>query len=174
MALKVYHKRFYRYLYLRLIRQSGTAHQLALGVAVGIFFGFVVPVLQMLFAIAFAWLLGCNRILAAACTWVSNPLTYGPFWGLNVWVGSFFINLSNPEAMDKFLEGNFETWGEWWEATKTIGLDGTLMFLSGGTLVGGVLGLLSYGVVFKLISDHQKRKKARLNARRSSLQSEGV
>ena len=74
-AIKITERKFYKYLYLRLIRQRGTASNLALSVAIGVFFGFVVPLFQMLLAVVAAWALKTNKIVAVACTWISNPLT---------------------------------------------------------------------------------------------------
>jgi uncharacterized protein (DUF2062 family) len=57
----------------RLDRQS-----VARGVAVGIFFGILVPVAQIVFAVLVAISIRANVAVAAACTLVSNPLTF-PF-----------------------------------------------------------------------------------------------
>lgn len=50
----------------------------AAGAAIGVFFGFLIPILQIAFAAAFAVLLRANLPVAAASTLVSNPLTYAP------------------------------------------------------------------------------------------------
>ena len=52
----------------------------ATGAAVGVFFGLLVPVVQIPLAVAAAWLLRCNLPVAVAGTLVSNPLTYVPIW----------------------------------------------------------------------------------------------
>jgi uncharacterized protein (DUF2062 family) len=50
----------------------------ARGVAIGLFFGFLIPVAQILFAAIVAVLLRANLGVAAAATLVTNPLTF-PF-----------------------------------------------------------------------------------------------
>lgn len=52
----------------------------ARAVAVGVFFGFLLPIAQFLFAVAAAILLRANVAIAAASTLVSNPLTFPPIY----------------------------------------------------------------------------------------------
>jgi len=47
-----------------------------------VFFGFLIPVAQILFSALFALLLRANLPVAAVSTLVSNPLTYGPIFVL--------------------------------------------------------------------------------------------
>lgn len=50
----------------------------AAGAAIGVFFGLLIPVLQVGFAALLAALLRANLPVAAVSTLVSNPLTYAP------------------------------------------------------------------------------------------------
>ena len=50
----------------------------ALGAAIGVFFGFMIPVLQIVFSALFALLLRANLPVAAVATLVSNPSTSAP------------------------------------------------------------------------------------------------
>lgn len=52
--------------------------EVAAGAAIGVFFGFLVPVLQILLAAVLAVALRANLPVAAAATLVSNPVTYLP------------------------------------------------------------------------------------------------
>ncbi|MCL4762115.1 MAG: DUF2062 domain-containing protein [Burkholderiales bacterium] len=52
--------------------------RVAVGAGIGVFFGFLIPVLQIAAAAAFAVMLRANLPVAAAATLVSNPLTYAP------------------------------------------------------------------------------------------------
>lgn len=53
---------------------------IALGVALGIFFGLLLPVAQMPVSAAFAMLLRANLPMAVASTLVTNPVTFGPVY----------------------------------------------------------------------------------------------
>ena len=50
----------------------------ALGAGIGVFFGFIVPVMQIPGAAVLATLLRANLPVAAVATFVSNPLTFAP------------------------------------------------------------------------------------------------
>jgi uncharacterized protein (DUF2062 family) len=50
----------------------------AVGAGIGVFFGFLIPVLQIAGAALFALVLRANLPVAALSTLVSNPLTYAP------------------------------------------------------------------------------------------------
>ncbi len=52
--------------------------RVALGAGIGVFFGFMFPVLQIVAAAVFAVLLRANLPVAAVSTLVTNPLTYAP------------------------------------------------------------------------------------------------
>ena len=69
-------------------QQEGSPGQRARGLAAGIFCGcFPFFGLQTLLGIALASLVRGNHILAAAGTWISNPLTYIPLYWFNYAVG---------------------------------------------------------------------------------------
>lgn len=53
---------------------------LALGLAIGIFFGFLIPVAQIPFSAAAAVLLRANLPVAMGSTLVTNPVTFGPVY----------------------------------------------------------------------------------------------
>ncbi len=54
--------------------------RVATGAAIGVFFGILVPVMQIAAAAGVAVLLRANLPVAAVATLVSNPLTYVPIW----------------------------------------------------------------------------------------------
>ena len=85
-------KRYLRCIVRRLAHLKGSSDTLARGFAVGIFagglplFGF-----QVIFAVTLALLVRGNKIVAAASTWVSNPLTYVPIYLFNFQVGRWLL-----------------------------------------------------------------------------------
>ena len=69
-------QRSFRYYYLRVTRQRGTPENIAFGMAIGVFFGLLIPVGQIVAALLAATLLKANRMTAFLGTWVSNPATF--------------------------------------------------------------------------------------------------
>jgi len=53
---------------------------IAMGLALGVFFGLLVPVAQIPFAAAMAVVLRANLPMAVASTLVTNPVTFGPVY----------------------------------------------------------------------------------------------
>ncbi|NER00307.1 MAG: DUF2062 domain-containing protein [Cyanothece sp. SIO2G6] len=81
-------KRRLRYFYLRFVRLRGSPEAIATGVATGVFAGwFPLFGLQTIIGIALATIFKGNKLMAAAGTWVSNPLTYIPIYYFNFRVG---------------------------------------------------------------------------------------
>lgn len=63
----------------------------ALGAGVGVFFGFLTPILQIAGAAVFALVLRANLPVAAFATLVSNPLTYAPIGVAAYETGSWIL-----------------------------------------------------------------------------------
>lgn len=83
-----------RYYYLKLIRQRGSPAAIARGLAVGVFAGlFPLFGLQTLIGVGLATICRGNKIIAAAATWVSNPLTYVPIFYFNFKAGLFTLRV---------------------------------------------------------------------------------
>lgn len=77
-----------------------TRRRVANGAAIGVFFGFLIPVLQIVVAAAAALLLRANLPVAAAATLVSNPLTYVPIWVAAYQTGSELLgDTTDPEQV---------------------------------------------------------------------------
>lgn len=68
-----------------------TRRRVAAGAAIGVFFGFLIPVLQIAAAAAAALLLRANLPVAAVATLVSNPFTYVPIWVAAYQTGSVLL-----------------------------------------------------------------------------------
>jgi len=107
----LYHPRLWRF----------SRRGLALGAAIGVFFGFLIPIAQIPFSAAAAVVLRANIPAAAASTLVTNPVTFGPVYYLAWKVGSVIVNEPHPPpppatlTQEEFEQRPGETW---WEATK--------------------------------------------------------
>ena len=73
-------------------KQEGTPAKRARGLAICVFSGcFPLFGLQTFLGLGLASLLRGNHFLAAAGTWISNPITYIPLYWLNYRVGCIFL-----------------------------------------------------------------------------------
>ena len=80
----------------------------ALGAAIGVFFGFMIPVLQIVFSALFALLLRANLPVAAVATLVSNPFTYAPIGVLAYRTGSALLGEPMSPAEEAAIERSAE------------------------------------------------------------------
>jgi uncharacterized protein len=157
MALKVTDKKFYRYIILKLMRQKGTPHTLALSVAIGTFFGFFIPVCQMFVAIFFAWIFKVNKIVSAACTWITNPVTIPIVFPFNVYLGSFFIKGDVDMDFIVTTMSNLR-FSEILDLGVKLGGSGVLMFIIGGSILGSIFSPISYAFVYITAKKHRELK----------------
>ncbi|TIC83638.1 DUF2062 domain-containing protein [Crenobacter intestini] len=72
----------------------------ALGMAVGVFFGLLTPFAQILFAVAVSILLRANVAAAALSTLVTNPVTFAPVYWLAYRVGQWLLGGSGAPPAD--------------------------------------------------------------------------
>ena len=100
----------------------------AAGVGIGVFFGFIIPILQIAGAAVFAVLLRANLPVAAASTLVSNPFTYAPIVVAAYHVGSALIGAPEGEAPASMTSGDatspkliYTPARPWWKRLSGMG-----------------------------------------------------
>jgi uncharacterized protein (DUF2062 family) len=76
----------------------------ARGAAIGVFFGFLIPIAQILFSALFAVVLRANLPVAAVATLVSNPFTYAPIGVLAYRTGSALLGEPMSPAEEAVIE----------------------------------------------------------------------
>lgn len=137
-----------KYYFLRFIRLRGEPHELALGLAIGIFIG-MMPIMpfQLALAVTLALVFKGSKITAIIGTWVSNPLNWyflyyfsyrigGALMGLSMKNGSFHSMMTSVQNGEEIML----------VLGKIIGAGGTMIFalLLGGFLMGVVVSIPSY------------------------------
>lgn len=187
MALKFTDKKFYKYLFLKLSRRKETPAHLASSVAQGLLVGMLVPPpFQIISVLIIGTITKANRVVASAATFITNPFTMPAIYAWNVWLGSKFIRMSQPEKFDelmsrwdtieaweKFFGDIFQfhllqEWTKWssWQAFFSnifeFGLDWLYMFFIGGGITGIIISLPAYFIILKAISNHREKKSARI------------
>ena len=131
----LYHPRLWR------ISRRG----LDLGVAIGIFFGFLIPIAQIPFSAAVAVALRANLPVAVVSTLVTNPVTFAPVYYAAYQTGAWMLALEtqehDPDAAPAVAHSPDAT-----EEDEGFGLAKTWDYISG---VGKplVLGLVTFAVL---------------------------
>lgn len=141
----------------RLAKREEEPEALARGIAVGMFAGLLPMLGQSFVAIALAWAVGGSRIVAAAMTFVSNPLTTFPIFVFDYWVGCQLLS----KEMLHVSPSDFESW----EKFSALGLDFVLTIFAGGLLVGGLSGVIAYFAGHSIVKKLQARRHQKRPAR---------
>ncbi|TNF61077.1 MAG: DUF2062 domain-containing protein [Burkholderiales bacterium] len=128
---------------------------IAVGVAIGVFFGLLVPIAQIPLSVGMAVAMRANVPAAAASTLISNPATYGPLWYGSYRLGKFVLgreSMGEEEAMRVLSRAQREagkaedsqgTLKRWF---RQLGDIGKPLFL-GMALMATFTGLLAYFLV---------------------------
>lgn len=152
---------------------------IALGLALGIFFGLLIPVAQIPFAATVAVVLRANLPMAVASTLVTNPVTFGPVYYGAYKLGKKVLGerplpeqkalaiLERSQARQQEAEGLIERGKYWVSHLTTVGKP----LVVGLAIVATLSGLVVYFVasalwVIKVRLDRRQRLQSR--ARRSS------
>ncbi|MEO0588051.1 MAG: DUF2062 domain-containing protein [Planctomycetota bacterium] len=138
------------YWYRRIVALRATPHQIAMGAAVGVFIGFTPTFgFQMLAAVVVAFLFRLSKPATVIPVWISNPVTFVPFYaatyavGALLWPGETLADL--PATMKSIAQ--LETWKDQGRAFWSLGtsLFGPLWI--GAVVLGGPLAVVTYPVV---------------------------
>ncbi|MDH4061375.1 MAG: DUF2062 domain-containing protein [Aquincola sp.] len=101
----------------------------ARGVAIGVFWAFVVPFLQIVFAAAHCIWWRANIPVAAGVTLITNPLTVGGWLWLAYQLGSLFVSPGAAAPAGDGVLGQLQALG--WPTVV-----GMVMFAVGGSILG--------------------------------------
>lgn len=117
---------------------------IALGVALGVFFGLLVPLAQIPLSAGAAMLLRANVPAAVASTLVSNPVTFGPIYYAAYRLGAALVGeeapAMEPEISPPRGEGVIAWLDYTWERFATVGKP----LLLGLAIMASAMGLLVY------------------------------
>ena len=151
-------RRLIRYYYLRFIRLRGDPHELALGMAFGIFTG-MMPIMpfQMAVSVALALIFKGSKITAALGTWISNPLNWYFLYYFSYKLGAWILGMEGYSVIFATIMDMVRSEVESMVIVEKILQSGGFMaaaFLLGGLIMGAVVALPSYFIfltIFKRI-----------------------
>lgn len=148
-----------RYLYYRFLRLRGSQQEIARGLAAGVFTGlFPIFGLQIAAGILLAILVKGNKIMAAAGTWISNPLTSIPLFFINYQVGCWLLGYSYQSIKSEDFQS--------WETIAQLGNQFMTALIVGCFFMGTVCAIVSYFLclwLLKRTNNKQRRKLKHLN-----------
>ncbi len=148
-----------RLTYLQLLRLRGNPKVIATGLAIGVFAGaFPFFGMQTIIAVALAAILRGSKVAAAAATWISNPITYVPFFVFNYKVGKLVLGVEEPLNLTLDLES--------FTYFRELGAKFAITLLTGCFIVGAILAVITYFASLKIFRRlHRKKLKNKLYTR---------
>lgn len=96
----------------------------ARGVAIGAFFGLMIPVAQIPVAAVIAFFLRANLWVSATATLITNPLTFGPLYYFAYQIGVALLGVPEPATAEELAAratSVLEWFGYWWDRFLTHG-----------------------------------------------------
>lgn len=122
--------------------------RVAMGAGLGLAVGVIPLPTQMLLAAFVA--IGCRANVAAAiaATWLTNPLTLVPIWGLAIFLGRQVLGVHGPISAPQELALDWGNPGSWWPAVSEWLSQLGAPLLVGLPCAGALLGLTLYVVVY--------------------------
>ncbi len=143
-----------RYYFEKLIHLKHSPSKIALSIAIGIFFGLVLPMgLQTFVAVPIALMLGCNMLLTITATLISNPVTILPIYYVAIKIGKYItnINLSWETVSKTVSHPSFEN-------LLLLSKDGLLVLFTGTFVLATVISSIVYFITLKVIVILRKRR----------------
>ena len=161
-----------RFILHHVLHADDPPERLARGVAVGVFVTFTPTIgVQMALVVFLAWLLRANKVVGLPVVWVSNPVTFIPIYFPSYVIGAMLMGRHlRGDGKDPAMrlewwkqlgdppEGMLDTFRFYWQKLEVIA--GPLWL--GCFVVGSVLALLSYFIVFHTVRGYRLRRWGRL------------
>lgn len=120
---------------------------IAIGMAIGVFFAFLIPIAQIPFSAAMAVALRANVPVAVASTLVTNPITFPPVYYAAWRVGGAVLGVDAKQARQGEVEAATERADANWFVRAWMGLTGVGKPL----LVGLVIFACGFGLLVYLL-----------------------
>jgi uncharacterized protein len=140
----------------------------AAGAGIGVFFGFLVPILQIALAAVFAILLRANLPVAALSTLVSNPFTYAPIGVAAYRVGAAVLGEPASQLDEAVIQEEVEhakvtevVEPRWWERFAGVGKQ-IMVGLAIFAVLGGLGAYFATHLAWRIaVFLRQRRRRAR-------------
>lgn len=164
-ALK--YSRQIKYYSLKFIRLRGKPHELALGIAFGIFSG-LMPIMpfQTALAVALALFFRASKITAALGTWISNPLNWYFLYSFSYRIGASVLGLPEKSGIFSSVMASVRNGEETMVVIGKMAGAGSAVvsaFLIGGVAMGFIFAIPSYFIFLKIFQTIKSWRERRGN-----------
>ena len=156
--LKDYWNRTTHFCVHRILHAGDPPHNLALGIAVGLFVALLPLVgIQMGLALGLAWLIRANKAVAVTLVWISNPLTMVPIYYPGYWLGCKLLNMPTGGRWIELVQSNESASVKFRAFMDNLQDFAGPLFL-GTFVVATLVGVISYYVSLAIIRSYRLRR----------------
>lgn len=140
---------------------------IALGFAIGIFMGLMIPLAQMPVSAVLAVILRANLPIAVSSTLVTNPFTFAPIYYFAYRIGGALVGNDNPyvteESLERDIEGPVDWVRFWWEKVRALGkpLVVGLVVLATGSAIVAYFSIMLLWRVYVILHLRSRRRRRR-------------
>lgn len=143
-----------------LLHADDPPHELALGVAIGVWVTFTPTIgIQMALIVFLAWLLRANKVVGLPIAWITNPATIVPMYYPCYWLGR--VILGHPDVGMEWWKKLAHPPTGWWPAV-TFYLDCVWEIFEplwlGCLIIATVLAVISYVIVLFTVRWYRMRR----------------
>ena len=147
-------KRWFRLLYLRILRLRGEPEEVAGGMAIGVAVGLTPTIpLHLVLGVFIAFLLGKSKLAAALGSQVANPLFFPFIYILDYRVGQEITGASGPSLVSADFSVSY---------VLNLGWEIYYPLLVGGVVVGSLSIIPTYFLTKKIVLLYRERRRRRL------------
>jgi uncharacterized protein (DUF2062 family) len=156
-------RRSARIYYLRLRRLKGEPHEIAGGLAIGVFIALTPTIpLQTILAVSLAFVFRVSKLAAFLALWVNNPVSMAFIYFLDYQIGGLFVGTAGPQI----LNAGFSI-----SHLVNLGWGFAFPLLIGGAVTGLGSAVLAYFVFRYLYTLLQRKRSRRLRGAHAELAS---
>ena len=149
----------------KLVTQNSTPHEIAFGLAAGVFVG-ALPIMGIQMVVVLFLLIpfkNVNRFAAASGVWYTNPVTFIPVYAFTYWIGTFFYHSDEVLDYTSFslafqgrdtLTGFFNLLKE----KQAFFMDIFICTWIGGFILGIILAVITYYVTKRTVEKYHRIK----------------
>ena len=156
--------------FVHLLHLDDTAHQIAMGAAIGVLIALTPTIgLQMLLVLLATSAVRANKVAGLPMPWITNPVTILPIFSLNYVVGHALVGGPGPQQFIKRLTTLMEQaaahdlpWLDWLKGWWHLMIDMAAPLWVGSLIVGVAAGLVAYGIMYYLITVYRRHHRRRL------------
>jgi len=146
--------------FIHLLHLDDSAHRIALGAAIGVFIAFTPTIgFQMLLVLLATAAVRANKVAGLPMPWITNPVTIVPMYSLNYYIGWLLVGGPDLKEFERQMVEQVSLnlpWVDWVHNWWRLMIEVAEPLWVGSVVVGVICGLLTYALMYYLITGYRR------------------